>query len=436
MVAYSGGCDSQALLHALAGVREDTNLEIVAAHFDHGLQAQSAEWADQCKGWCAQLDVACITVRREVRSAAGDSVEANAREARYGWLQEICDADQVVLTAHHADDQAETFLLNLFWGKEIQQLAGIAPARPLVHGSATCLHRPLLRFRKKQLNAYARGHNLQWIEDPSNRNIGFYRNYIRHELMPVWERRWPDLVAALNKGADFSRIIARRDRMEMDALCTRFSSPRCRGVFCLVDPLRLDCIDGLDEFQVIGVIRCWIHRAGYAAPSKGQLLTLYQQIVERKSPAASLQLNGRMVRYFNRCLYLTRPVRRANLQSGAGLAAKTISWDLQPLKIPACGIAVELCRAQSGVDAKILQGKTIELSWRDGGERVQLNHRQHRSSLKKLFQTKRVPPWERDNLPYLKIDHEIAWAYGVGWLGDYAAAENPGAYPRFAPIND
>ncbi len=439
VVAYSGGCDSQVLLHGLALLRKQTNIDVVAAHFDHGLQVQSRLWARQCKHWCSELEVEFVAVRRLVVSERGQSIEANARNARYLWLDEISQSRQVVVSAHHADDQAETFLLHLFQGKELAQLAGVAPARSLVHGSKTVLIRPLLPFSRAQLLDYARLKKLQWIEDPMNRDLRFYRNYIRHRLMPVLAQRSPGIVGALNRAAACCRRIDERDRATLSACYENFCCPKSAGVFCLTMPLNLQHLNLrlLDDNTVlIGLIRYWIHRAGYASPSQGQLATLCQQIVAQRTTQATLNFNGLVVRYYNRHLYLTKlmPLRTSRMPR----IYCANPWDMQIIHIPQYGITVKIVGTTSAQTMRhtLPQGE-IHLCWRKGGERVRLHNRQHHSSLKKLFQANDVLPWERDCLPFLTINDEIAWVHGIGGLGEYMTTlNNIGLHLQFSLIND
>lgn len=455
VVAYSGGCDSHVLLHALVSLRNQSGITVMAAHFDHGLQNQSAIWAKQCERWCNALEVDFVSARRTVNVELGESIEANARDARYHWLDEISQPEQVVVSAHHADDQAETFLLHLFQGKEIEQLSGIAPARALVYGSQNQLIRPLLGFSKAQLMRYAVRKKLQWIDDPMNNDVQHYRNYIRHELMPRLSQRWPGIVTALNQATDSCRRIAERNRAKLSASYKGCCSPESRGIFCLTEPLHLAqflhpaVANEESEFIVTGLIRYWIHNAGYASPSKGQLATLYEQIVVQQATQATLEFNAPnsclnshpnstlnshpnrlAARYYNRHLYLTNA-----LQSRRYL---TMPWDMQAMRIPEYGIAVEIVDVESGgIHRSAMQGKKIDLAWRKGGERVRLNNRQHHAALKKLLQANYIPPWERDCLPFLKINGEIAWVHGIGGLGKYAAdSSGAGIRPQFSRLND
>ncbi len=430
IVGFSGGCDSRVLLHGLVLLRNRSNIEVIAAHFDHGLQDQSTEWAKHCQNWCDEYQVDLVSVRREIQPGSGDSTEAIAREARYRWLGEISSPQQVVVTAHHADDQAETFLINLFQGKEIDQLAGIAPSRSLLYESETKLSRPLLAFSRAQIVTYAKKCKLEWVEDPSNFHLNFYRNYIRQELMPALSHRCPGIVASLKRGAVACRKIAERDRARTEKLYLMCRAPESRGIFCLTDPLNLHKLTDCDEFEITGLFRHWIHNAGYASPTKGQLATLYHQIIEKKASRATLDFNGLAARFFKGYLYLIQPVRFQGF--------KTVSWDLSPIDIPQIGITVKFASKDSDSAGRhLLQANSFHLVWRAGGERILFNNRQHHSSLKKVFQASNVPPWERDCLPFLKINDEISWVHGIGRLGKYAIdPDYSGICLRFSRIND
>jgi tRNA(Ile)-lysidine synthase len=430
IVAYSGGCDSQVLLHGLAQLRSKSEIEVTAAHFDHGLQGQSATWKAQCREWCAKNKIRFVTASARITPGQGDSIEAVARDARYRWLGSISGSQQVVVTAHHADDQAETFLLHLFQGKDIDQLAGIAPSRPLLHGSKTRLIRPLLGFHREQLERYARANNLVWIEDPANNNHGFYRNYIRHEFMPILRRRWPGAVVSLNQGAAACRRIAKRDQERVKSILAVSLDPEARGVFCLTDPLDLDSLIDCTDYEITGVLRYWIHNAGHASPSNRQMETLYHQVIETRAVQATLEFNGLAVRLFNHHLYLTSAVLPCELNS--------IVWNLSPVKIPELGIIVKMAsiECKNGADLPF-RNMALELAWRKGGEKVRLCNRKHHSSLKKVLQERLVPTWERNSLPFLMINKEIAWIHGVGGVGEFAMIFNKsGIGLQFSGIND
>ncbi len=199
LVAYSGGMDSHVLLHALAQLRPQLpGIAVRAVHVEHGLHPQSAQWARHCMTVCAQLDIACEVRAVDARAPDGVSPEAAARAARYAALAEAVPCGGILLTAHHQDDQAETLLLQLLRGGGPRGLAGMAPVSRF--GTAW-LARPLLEFSHAALRAYAVTQKLQWVDDSSNVETRFDRNYLRHEIMPGLRRRWPSAGVTLGRAA-------------------------------------------------------------------------------------------------------------------------------------------------------------------------------------------------------------------------------------------
>ncbi len=434
IVAYSGGCDSQVLLNSLTDALQGTKCEVVAAHFNHGLQPESDHWVDLCRHWAGSLGVEFVTGQPLANRPSGipghgENVEAWAREARYQWLSRTAHDDDVVLTAHHANDQAETFLMNLFQGKGIAQLAGISPCREIVYGSTTRLVRPLLGFTRARLHQYARQHDLSWIEDSSNDSISRYRNLLRHDLIPVLCRRSPGLIERLNNAANHCRKIAEREIETLDRLYRHSADPGARRIFCLADPLKLDSLLYLDQYEFNGLIRNWLHKSGCASPGNRKLSELYRQLCG-KAEHSQLPHGQQVIRKYNQHLYLTRAFTE-NLPD-------PINWNLHRLEIAQCNILVQ---AQTGLNQGLspshVEGAQLKWVWRKGGERMTLPNRTHSAALKKLLQSSRVPPWEREILPMLAVDGEIAWVQGVGVSDRFAVIPGEeGVYPCFSSTND
>ena len=193
LCAYSGGLDSSVLLHAVSKI---PGIALRAIHIHHGLHADADTWSEQCRAFCRARDIQIDVIKVDVEKGAGKGTEAAARNARYLAIANHIQADEVLLTAHHRLDQAETVLLRLLRGSGSQGLAAMR-ATSWAHGFKHT--RPLLSVSKAQLQAYAKSENLYWIEDPSNNKTDFDRNYLRHEIMPLLEQRWPQAVAALSR---------------------------------------------------------------------------------------------------------------------------------------------------------------------------------------------------------------------------------------------
>lgn len=200
-VGFSGGLDSTVLLHLLTRLREIQPLPPLAAiHVDHGLQPRAEQWAEHCQALCRTWRVPLTLAR--VRVEAGDSPEAAARDARYGAFARILGPDELLLLAHHRDDQAETLLFRLLRGAGVRGLAAIPEHRAFATGA---LARPLLAYAREQLLTYAQAQGLDWIDDPSNQDVAFARNAIRHHILPAMQAHWPQARRNLARAASHLR---------------------------------------------------------------------------------------------------------------------------------------------------------------------------------------------------------------------------------------
>ena len=196
-IAFSGGLDSTVLLHLLAHLAKNQSLPaLTAIHVHHGLQAAADAWPEHCQSICDALGVPLEVVRVQVEPGA--SLERAARDARYGAFIAATQVGEVLLTGQHRDDQAETLLFRLMRGAGVRGLAGMPRERPLGRGH---LLRPLLDATRAELEAYATEYQLSWIEDPSNQDCQFSRNYLRHQVFPVLTARWPQAMATMARSA-------------------------------------------------------------------------------------------------------------------------------------------------------------------------------------------------------------------------------------------
>lgn len=444
-VAYSGGCDSHVLLHAMAALRRQLDFKLTALHFDHGIAPQSGEWARHCEAVCRQLQICFLSERQTLRKQPRVSLEALARQTRYRWFERVVQPQQVLLTAHHLNDQAETVLLNLLRGGGVDLLAGIPQQRLLSATKATQVVRPLLRFSRAALVEYANHRQLTWVQDPANQADEFDRNYLANSVIPMLEKRWSGAIFSLASGAEHCRETAEFLDQLAAPLLQKCLAPEKMGVFCLAPPLAISALQTLARFQTIRVIRRWLHQHGCRSPSAGQLATLYQQVFAEPSKCAAIHWQQFALRCFAGHLYLTTRLHEvSNPTNTTNVTNAALAWDLRPRELAKNGIRIEVLHTERNaqhaqadtlhlLDWRRLHGKPSQFIWRQGGERMILPGRKHRSKLKKLFQQHAVPPWERNALPLLVVDGEVAWAHGVGVSATYCCRINqPGIHLRFA----
>lgn len=409
-VAYSGGIDSHALLHAAAQLREHAAWSVTALHVDHGLQPNSSAWELHCAAVCAALGVPYQSERVSVRDIAARGVEDAAREARYAAMAGRLPPGGVLLTAHHQDDQAETMLLQLFRGTGVAGLAGMPAIAAFGHGR---LARPLLGFERRALASYARTQQLQWIEDASNQDEELTRNFLRHRVWPVIVERWPQVAERLALAASHQGAALRL----LDQLAATDLAP----VATADGELSIELLSQLAPDRQANLVRYWIRTGGMSAPSERVLQQILARV--RRCPASRHALirwgNAEVRRYRNRLVLQpwARPVP-------AGWEA---TWDpTTTLEIPATGWTL---RAQTtvgnGLSRSRIAGGALHVRFRRGGERCRV--RGHTHKVKKLLQEAGVPPWERARLPLVYVGAELA-AIGDRWVCEPYAAhpEEPG----------
>ena len=262
IVGYSGGLDSHVLLNLLAMNRDRwPDRTLAAIYVDHGLQAASAGWGEHCAHVCRELDIPLRVLRISARPAPGESPEAAARRARYAAFAAELGPDAALLTAHHRDDQAETLLLQLLRGAGPHGLAAMPAAAQLGRG---WLLRPLLDLDRSDLLAYAHEHGLRWIEDASNADTGFDRNYLRHRILPLLRERWP----ATN------RTLARSARWCAETAAW-LDAEAAADLACIVarrpDSLKLSALRELSELRQHNLLRYWLRQLDLPTPDNRQL---------------------------------------------------------------------------------------------------------------------------------------------------------------------
>lgn len=198
-LGLSGGVDSLVLLHLLKHQSDLLQGRVLrAVYIDHGLQIDSAQWAQHCAEICQAWDVPFTTTRLTLDTDTGESIEALARNARYAYCESLLEAGDALLTAHHQDDQAETLLLQLLRGAGVQGLSAMPKIKVFGKGY---LARPLLDVSREEILAYAQTHELSWIDDPSNTDLRFDRNFLRQQIMPLLKQRWPHAAKTISRSA-------------------------------------------------------------------------------------------------------------------------------------------------------------------------------------------------------------------------------------------
>ncbi|MGR8918494.1 MAG: tRNA lysidine(34) synthetase TilS [Gammaproteobacteria bacterium] len=392
VVAYSGGCDSSVLLELVAGYAARRGLGVCAVHVDHGLDAGSHERARFCARAAAQSGIDARSLEVDGGPAPGQSVEAWARAARYARLAEVLPPGGCLLTAHHADDQAETVLLRALAGAGPHGLAAMRELRPFHHGF---LGRPLLGLSRRDIEACARARGITWVDDPGNDDPRFRRNRLRRDALPALEYAQPGAVAGLRRLAALQRELADG----IDRLCDQLTDA-ATGV-----PARLplDLLAANEAWLRPFLLKRALVRSRLPVCGQRHLEEILARLVGARRDASPLVAwSGAEARRYRETLYLMRPLAPAPPPEASWLldVARGLELPWGRLSLgPAGGPALS---------ARQVSGARLEVGFRRGGEQLVPAGRRHRRALKKLFQEWGVPPWERSRTPLLYVDGELA----------------------------
>ncbi|HEB96723.1 MAG TPA: tRNA lysidine(34) synthetase TilS [Sedimenticola thiotaurini] len=413
-VAYSGGRDSHVLLELMALLAPRLPAPVAAVHVHHGLQQGAARWAGHCERVCADLGVPYRCIELALSVPPGESLEAVAREARYRALAGILGDGEMVLTAHHRSDQAETVLLQLLRGAGVAGLAAMPVLAPLGPG---LLGRPLLSFDAEQVAERARRRRLQWLEDPSNRDTGFDRNFLRQRVIPLLAGRWPAL----------SRTLARSARhcAEAQALIDESARADLEGLLeGGGDTLSTSALAELSPPRARAALRAWIRGAGFRVPDSARLDRILTEMVGA-APDRSPMVHwaGAELRRYRGRLYLMPP-----LQSPA--AGTVLRWDgRSPLVLPAGLGSLSVRRGRPGIDSARWARGTIEIRFGRPSGRLRLAGEGCSRSFRQFCQQRAIPPWERDRLPLIHLDGELAAVAGLCLCEPFASEAEDSVQP-------
>jgi tRNA(Ile)-lysidine synthase len=411
-VALSGGMDSMVLLHALWRLSQAGGLCacVSAVHVHHGLCPLAGDWADFCRNACAERGIALQIVRVDVPRDSGEGLEGAARRVRLGVFAHV-DADYLAL-AHHRNDQAETVLLKLLRGGGVSGAAGMSALRFQAQGPA--LARPLLRVTRSAIASYATAHGLEWVNDDSNEDRRFRRNFLRHDIMPRLEQEFPGASAALARAAGhFS---------EAAMLLAQLAAQDQKAVSATSGRIVVAAFKRLEPERARNLLRYAWEQTGFQMPDAAWIREAQKQLAsaDASSEVRLARPDGELCVYRGELYFVPRNERPERSVPWRG--EKTIAW--------AGGHVHFIESTGQGLRRSALAGKILLLKIRSGGERLQIDPRRPRRALRKLLQENAVPPWERKRLPLLWIDEHLAW---VGALGCDASLACPPGEAGFLP---
>lgn len=414
VIAYSGGVDSQVLLHAISSLNQKNVISpsisnrITVCHVNHGLSSNANTWQAFAEQECSKLNLKLIVVQVNIQAQAQQSLEALARDARYQALQSIYSESSLIITGHHSDDQAETFLLALKRGSGLKGLSAMAVETKQAKDR---LVRPLLKISRTEIVNYANEHGLHWVEDESNTDTRFDRNFLRNDIMPLLVKRWPSVVETINRSSEHC--------LEGQLLLNELASEDLDFCKHEMNSLSVNMLTKLSKARFNNLIRYFLKLNHCLMPSTEQLSQLRQQLTAAEDKNPSVKVGKHYLRRYKGALYLTVDFEEVS------------DWQTD----------INLCETESFIELPDYLGQLSCLKtsiidshdvFQDNSQRVvmpsqeqkvtiRFNHnnpiclpdyRNHSRGLKKVLQELDIPPWQRKRIPFLYYDDVLVAAIG------------------------
>ena len=383
VVAYSGGVDSTVLLQAAIAFREQFGGPIHAVHVNHGLSNNAEQWAKHCELQCRLEDVAFHLYRVDVDTGSRKSLEAEARKVRYNALLEVCNQiGGVLLLGQHAEDQLETVLLQLKRGAGPQGLAGMGEVQ---YRGDTLIMRPMLALEKAEIVTYAEEEMLQWVEDESNQQNSFDRNFLRNEIIPHLLERWPKLTKTVGRSAE---LCAEQSALVSDSAQQYFKD--CKRTELRLDGLKLATLSL--PWQAM-VIRTWFRAQGQLSPSKAQTDQVLAMLKAKHDATPEVNFKwGRVIRFDQDLYWVVN-------------ATHEVPQNLE--LAPNQDIALPWLRGHIRIAVpKAREEDTVSLQTNARNLKVKPENANVSKLLKEWFKVWRVPRWERNGVPVILINDE------------------------------
>ncbi len=421
LLGLSGGLDSCVLLHLLAVAQQIVPFHLHAMHVHHGLSVNADAWATFCTEQCVLLNIPLQIIKVDIEASPKLGIEAAARQLRYealfnNVLPELSVPNQAdfIVTAHHQDDQAETLLLQLFRGAGVKGLASMAAVDP-----SRRLLRPLLEVSRQTLQDYAERHQLKWCDDESNADTHYERNFLRHNIMPILETRYPAIKSVLARStfhlAEANELL---DALaELDATTLLLNNSLC-----------LNGLAQLAQVRAKNVLRWWFAKNQLAMPSSEHLSEIINQLLNAKADAnINIQLNHiGQINLSSQTQHLTlkRFQHRAYLLAEQSTPVFDLLWTGEAeLNLPNGGKLHFKQVMGAGLALKFGMTK-LRITNRAGGERFKPNVLRPTRTLKHLLQEANIPPWQRDYLPLIYWHDTLAFVPYIGMANELQATEH------------
>ena len=391
-LALSGGVDSVVLLHLLHQLQKTHHFSLKASHVHHGLSKNADKWVKFCEKLCTKLSIPLEVHHIKLPQKKSLGIEGEARQLRYEKLLQR-KTDLFVL-AHHEDDQAETFLLQLIRGAGVKGLSSMAH-----FDDSRRLWRPLLNTSRTEIESYAKKHQLKWIEDESNLNIDFDRNFIRSKVLPILKNRFNHIIKVISRS---STHLAEAQHL-LDDLA-KIDLKNCLKSGNYRQKIKVNTLDKLSNYRAKNVLRYWRELNHQLMPSKDLLDELLRQVLTAKKDATiKIQLSKDYeIRRYKDEIYIVRK----DLKDQKNYE---IIWKGEQEILLPNGTQLNFKKVKGrGINFKLLNNQKLIIRNRQGGEFFKPDSKRPTKKIKQLLQESDLPPWERESLPLIFIGDELA----------------------------
>lgn len=402
ILAFSGGVDSRLLLELLSRYQQvnstgNNPIKCHAVYVHHGLSSNADDWADKCLMWAEQVGITCSVEQVSLDINSGDSIELLAREARYQVLSKHIQAGDLLLTGQHADDQVETFLLALKRGSGPKGLSSMAESMPFAGGM---LVRPLLAIKREQIEAAAKEEGLDWVEDESNQDTRYDRNFLRHRIVPDLSERWPSIHQAVQRSAS---LCAQQEALLDELLGAVFERALKSDLSLSIDELATH-----SDLVRARLIRMWLAKLNANMPTQVQLNLIWNEVgLAQQDANPKLQLKqGEVRRFQNRLYWVTETADVTTWQSD-------IQTDTALVLPERLGELTLNTSSEQATIALPPQPELLRVTFNPEGLSAHPTTRNHSRKLKKLFQEYNVPSWLRRQIPILMYQNQVVAVAGL-----------------------
>jgi len=411
IIAYSGGVDSQVLLHALANLSRQKHIHnnITVCHVNHGLSINAQDWQQFAQLQCQQLNLALTICEVNVQAQKQQSLEALARDARYQALKTVNIERSLIITGHHRDDQSETFLLALKRGAGLKGLSAMAAETTL---DKHILLRPLLAISRNEIEKYARDSELSWVEDESNSDTRFDRNFLRKQIMPLFNQRWPSINDTINRSAAHC--------LEGQELLDELAEQDLTDAMLSSVSLQVSQLTQLSKARFNNLVRFFLAKHDCLMPSTEQLMQLRQQLLASDDKNPAVKVGDHYLRRYKKAVYLTQTYAdisdwRQDIELLKGDVSIDLPDGLASLLFSALPIEDNTAQQVQSPEA----GQEVTLRFNHNNPKCLPDYRQHSRSLKKVLQELNIAPWQRKRIAFLYYDEIFVAAIGHFTCQDY-----------------